>query len=168
MPGLTGRVVVAAHANDGTARFVRDDLVAATNLAAEGVSALFLWGRDAAPDFPDDGGAAAEASMPPPGGLRLSTLTIPSDANGPYHDFIANNLGAFADPQAPGFHRTPSLDIIVVLEGEIALELDAGERQTLRRGDAAILNGVRHRWSNHHSADATILALVVGAKDRRN
>ena len=167
MAGLTGRIVVAAHADDGTARFVRDDLIPPANLAAGGVNAMFLWGRDEAPNFPDDGGAPAEAPMPPPGGVRLSTLTIPTGANGPYRDFIANNLGAYADPQAPGFHRTPSVDLIVVIEGEIVLELDAGESQTLQRGDAAILNGVRHRWSNNGGADATILAVVIGAHDRR-
>ncbi|MDX2276892.1 MAG: cupin domain-containing protein [Hyphomonadaceae bacterium] len=168
MSGLTGRVVVAAHSSDGKARFVSDDHVPPTDLAAGGVTARLLWGRDEAPNFPDNGRAQAQALMPPPGGLRLSTLTIPSGANGPYHDFIAKNLGAFAEPEAPGFHRTPSLDVIVVIEGEIVLELDAGDRQTLGRGDTAILNGVRHRWSNNHRTDATLLAVVIGAQDRRS
>ena len=45
-------------------------------------------------------------------------------------------------------HRTVSLDYGVVLEGEIALELDSGERRIMRRGDVSVQRGTNHAWRN--------------------
>jgi quercetin dioxygenase-like cupin family protein len=45
-------------------------------------------------------------------------------------------------------HRTVSLDYGVVLEGEIALELDSGETRIMRRGDISIQRGTNHAWRN--------------------
>lgn len=45
-------------------------------------------------------------------------------------------------------HRTVSLDYGVVLEGEVWLELDSGERRLMRRGDISIQRGTNHAWRN--------------------
>jgi quercetin dioxygenase-like cupin family protein len=45
-------------------------------------------------------------------------------------------------------HRTVSLDYGVVLEGEVALELDSGETRVLKRGDLAVQRGTNHAWRN--------------------
>ena len=45
-------------------------------------------------------------------------------------------------------HRTVSLDYGVVLEGEVELILDSGEKRVLRRGDIAIQRGTNHAWRN--------------------
>jgi quercetin dioxygenase-like cupin family protein len=45
-------------------------------------------------------------------------------------------------------HRTVSLDYGVVLEGEIWLELDSGEKRLMRRGDISIQRGTIHAWRN--------------------
>ncbi|EON66816.1 hypothetical protein W97_06218 [Coniosporium apollinis CBS 100218] len=45
-------------------------------------------------------------------------------------------------------HRTVSLDYGVVLEGEMELILDSGERKTLKRGDVAVQRGTMHAWRN--------------------
>ena len=54
---------------------------------------------------------------------------------------------------APGglsaMHRTVSLDYGVVLEGEVYLELDSGERRLMRRGDISIQRGTNHAWRNN-------------------
>ena len=53
---------------------------------------------------------------------------------------------------APGatspMHRTVSLDYGVVLEGEVELVLDSGEKRLLQRGDVAIQRGTNHAWKN--------------------
>ncbi|ETN42318.1 uncharacterized protein HMPREF1541_01472 [Cyphellophora europaea CBS 101466] len=46
-------------------------------------------------------------------------------------------------------HRTVSLDYGVVLEGEIYLELDSGEKRLMRRGDISIQRGTNHAWRNN-------------------
>lgn len=45
-------------------------------------------------------------------------------------------------------HRTVSLDYGVVLEGEVELLLDSGEKRMLKRGDVAIQRGTMHAWRN--------------------
>lgn len=45
-------------------------------------------------------------------------------------------------------HRTVSLDYGVVLEGEIELILDSGEKRPMKRGDMSIQRGTNHTWKN--------------------
>ncbi|KAJ5095066.1 hypothetical protein N7532_007357 [Penicillium argentinense] len=45
-------------------------------------------------------------------------------------------------------HRTVSLDYGVVLEGEVELLLDSGEKRLLKRGDVAVQRGTNHAWRN--------------------
>jgi hypothetical protein len=158
------RIVVTGHDQRGSAVFDQDRVVHPVDLGRQGVRATFLWGRDDIPSFPDDGAMPAFGpGQPPPGGSRLSTLTIPAGANQAYFDFIVAALGDLADADQPGFHVTPTLDYIVVLSGVMRLELDDGQVRELSRGDIAVLNGVRHRWSNPGTEDATLLAAQIGA-----
>lgn len=48
-------------------------------------------------------------------------------------------------------HRTVSLDYGVVIEGQMELILDSGERRTMNRGDVAIQRGTMHAWRNMSS-----------------
>ncbi len=52
----------------------------------------------------------------------------------------------------PGYtspmHRTLSLDLGIVIEGEIELILDSGETRVLKRGDVAVQRGTNHAWRN--------------------
>jgi hypothetical protein len=161
------RLVVTGHSPEGRAVFVSDAAAPELDLAGGAVRMRMLWGRDDVAAFPDSGAApAATAAVPPPGGCRFATLTIAAGANEAYHGFIVAAMGDRAEPENPGFHRTPSLDFIVVLEGEITLELDSQQQRVMRRGDMAVLNGVRHRWANHGSAEATIAAVMIGAASR--
>jgi quercetin dioxygenase-like cupin family protein len=54
----------------------------------------------------------------------------------------------FSPSNNPMMHRTKSLDYGVVLEGEIELILDSGEKRTLKRGDVAVQRGTMHAWRN--------------------
>ena len=53
---------------------------------------------------------------------------------------------------APGFecmmHRTQSLDYGIVLEGQIELVLDSGDRKLMQRGDVAVQRATMHAWKN--------------------
>lgn len=53
---------------------------------------------------------------------------------------------------APGvespLHRAMSLDYGTVIEGEMEVELDSGEKRTLQRGDVLVQRGTVHRWRN--------------------
>ena len=148
------RLIVTGHTSDGTAVIVSDDTAPQLNLAGAAVRGGVLWARDNLAAFPDDG------SMP----KATSLLTITAGATDSYHTFVTQAMGDLAEREHPGFHRTPPLDFIVVLDGEFTLEVDRGVERVLRRGDCAVLNGVRHRWHNRSADDATLVAVMLGAR----
>jgi hypothetical protein len=157
------RLVVTGH-SDGRSVIVSDQLVSAIDLAGSSVQARFLWGRDDVAQFPDAGAMPPlTTAFPPPGGCRFSTLTIDAGATSEYHNFIVTAMGPMAEPSNPGFHTTPSLDFILVLDGEFTLEMDDKDERVLRKGDFAVLNGVRHRWHNRGTTSATLAAVMIGA-----
>ncbi|KAL5613274.1 hypothetical protein FOVSG1_002337 [Fusarium oxysporum f. sp. vasinfectum] len=45
-------------------------------------------------------------------------------------------------------HRTVSLDYGVVLEGEVELILDSGDKKVLKRGDVCVQRATMHAWRN--------------------
>jgi hypothetical protein len=46
----------------------------------------------------------------------------------------------------PWMHRTPTVDIIVIVSGEADLVLDSGEKARLGPGDSVIQRGTMHGW----------------------
>ncbi|KAI5821284.1 hypothetical protein BZA77DRAFT_273004 [Pyronema omphalodes] len=54
----------------------------------------------------------------------------------------------FAPGSEPIMHRTVSLDYGIVLEGEVELELDSGEKRRMGRGDVAVQRATMHAWRN--------------------
>jgi quercetin dioxygenase-like cupin family protein len=165
MNDIHGRLVVTGHAPDGTAIIVSDEAVPETSLAGNAVRARFFWARDDIANFPDDGIKPEKVGrVPGPGGCRFSTFTVAAGATDEYHAFVTQVMGDLAEPGHPGFHTTPTLDFVVVLDGELALEVDQGEERVLRKGDSAVLNGVRHRWHNRGATDATLVAVMIGAR----
>ncbi|TDP91858.1 cupin domain-containing protein [Labedaea rhizosphaerae] len=70
---------------------------------------------------------------------------------------------AAMEPGAPGMHRTDSLDYVLVVSGEVTLELDDGEQTVLAAGDVVVQNGTRHAWRNHGTEPCTIVGVAIGA-----
>lgn len=50
-------------------------------------------------------------------------------------------------------HRTVSIDYGVVLEGEVELILNSGEKRVMKRGDVSIQRGTNHAWRNVTKAE---------------
>jgi mannose-6-phosphate isomerase-like protein (cupin superfamily) len=159
-----GRLVVTGRGADGSDGICSDTIVAPIPLAGDGVLAHLVYGNDGPVSLPNDGQIPDhEGFSPPVGGCRLSFLTIAEGENDRYHSFIAEGMGEFADPSRPGFHATPTLDLIVVVSGTVRMETDRGEVQ-LRAGDTVVQNGTLHRWSNAGSGPAVLASVVMGAR----
>lgn len=142
-----------------------------------GFSAALVW--QTAPqaqvaEQPSDPTCAAASVLPAPGGTSALLVTFPPDslAGGSDFDPIAAGaelcqrlpgLGERFEAEAPGFHRTDSIDYGVVLEGEITLELDGGRTSLLRQGDIVVQMGTRHAWRNRGNTPARLLFVLVGA-----
>ena len=170
------RRVVTGHDADGKARVVDDRAVEPiTSELMPGCAAYALWGRDERPTFPDDDAPrAAKAWYPPRDGSRFMINVIaPGDlVPSPDLDQAAAlaelerrmpGAPAAMEPGAPGMHRTDSLDYVLVVAGEVTLELDDGEQTVLSAGDVVIQNGTRHAWRNHGTTPCTIVGVAIGA-----
>jgi quercetin dioxygenase-like cupin family protein len=110
-------------------------------------------------------------------GLAYATPTIPADFNAnadldAYYQLLTRHPGITVKggsvlrvvDMAPGatapLHRTVSLDYGVVLEGEVELELDSGEKRRLPRGDIFVQRGTTHLWRNPSDSQPTRMLLV--------
>ncbi|MEV0404365.1 cupin domain-containing protein [Actinoallomurus sp. NPDC050550] len=174
------RRVVTGHDTEGNARVVDDrDVEPITSELMPGYAAYRLWGRDERPTFPDDGSPRrAEAWYPPRDGSRFminmippGELVLPADLDtvAALDELERQMPGAMAamEPDAPGMHTTDSIDYVLVVSGEVTLELDDGEQTVLRAGDVVIQNGTRHAWRNHGTEPCTIVGVAVGADRTR-
>lgn len=176
MERVTIRRVVTGHDPEGKARVVDDrDVEPITSELMPGYAAYRLWGRDERPTFPDDGSPRrAEAYYPPRDGSRFMINKIPPgepvlaagfDTAAALDEMERQMPGAAAvmEPDTPGMHTTDSLDYVLVVSGEVTLELDDGEQTVLRAGDVVVQNGTRHAWRNHGAVACTIVGVAVGA-----
>lgn len=66
-----------------------------------------------------------------------------------------------------GMHTTESVDYIVVLRGNGALELDDDVRVPIGPGDCIVQNGTRHRWHNLGQEPLVAIAVMVGSRRQR-
>ena len=64
----------------------------------------------------------------------------------------------------PFMHTTPTLDYIILLRGEISLQLDEGDPIPLKPLDAVVQRGTNHSWVNTGAETALLMAVMVGGK----
>ncbi|MFO1538177.1 MAG: cupin domain-containing protein, partial [Actinomycetota bacterium] len=75
---------------------------------------------------------------PPPGGASSRIIRMP--ATGEWLRVAGD------DDATPGLHATDTLDLVVVLEGEILLGTADGSETRLRAGETVVQRGAAHRW----------------------
>ncbi|KAJ7671853.1 hypothetical protein B0H17DRAFT_1162069 [Mycena rosella] len=61
-------------------------------------------------------------------------------------------------------HRTVTLDYAIISRGTVTLELEEGERVTLKAGDTVIQRGTMHTWRNETTEWAQVYFVMLGAK----
>jgi quercetin dioxygenase-like cupin family protein len=100
-----------------------------------------------------------------PGDARTSTGFVPGEPQGIVHDpgGLAWRIFVLGPGDRP-LHRTPTLDLLQVLDGAIAVTLETGEA-TLSAGDALVLRGDVHGWRNDADTPAILMAVMFGADD---
>jgi mannose-6-phosphate isomerase-like protein (cupin superfamily) len=69
------------------------------------------------------------------------------------------------DAGQPGslMHKTPTIDYLIILEGEIDLLFDDGSEVHLKQGDCIVQCGVMHSWRNRSGRPVRMAAVAVGA-----
>jgi quercetin dioxygenase-like cupin family protein len=145
---------VVTGVEDGRSRFISDG---PADVAAHG---LFedIWAINANEKFgqaPTAYGTPFEGSA---GALVWRVVTIPSDAD--YRQLVAAlppEQQQVIDPD--GWHQTHTVDLVFVLEGDLALQLDDGE-VLLHPGDVVIQQGTKHAWHTRSQGTVKVLALM--------
>lgn len=142
-----------------------------------GFAVTRLWSTRESATIPRTVTDAALSSMslvPSPGETSCVIVEFPPDttleditdwdAAGAEYAAKLPGLAERFEADSPGMHTTPTIDYIVMLSGELWLELDAGQQRLLTEGDIVIQNGTRHAWRNRSDRPARIMSVMIGAR----
>jgi uncharacterized cupin superfamily protein len=172
------RRIVTGHDEGGNAVFVSDGEPPETHSfkSVPGQMVSQIWTTNGSVQIPltgEDPTPGHKSSVPAEAGsTRITIVSLAPESVFADPEFDAEaavaeeaeivGMGDYFDPDAPGFHRTPTIDYIIVLEGELVLELDDGDERTIRPGDTVVQNGTRHAWRNRTGAPATFAGVMIG------
>ena len=169
------RRIVTGRTSAGAA-LVSDEPVAPVTVGLmPGAEFHALWGSDSTVSLPSDGRQPqAKGWFPPIGGFRFGLVTLGPDRVGLPSDFdltagiaeVAQKLPGMVEvlePDNPGMHTTDTIDFVVVLSGEVWLELDGGHQTLVKTGDVVIQNGTRHAWRNKTDQPCVMAVSLIGS-----
>jgi hypothetical protein len=138
--------------------------------ARPGFASARMWVTDRTPARLKDvreSLTAAHTLEPPPAGSVCRIVTFPPDAAF-MHKVSKSDVEAFftatgsptastysANAPHPYMQKTRTVDLCLILEGEITLVLDKTEVH-LKAGDTVVQRGTNHAWSNRSSLPCTI------------
>jgi hypothetical protein len=121
------------------------------------LNGAFYWSTDGVPTLPRYAGdAPTNFVLPEPGMTRFGIL-----------EFAPNSAGTLGPHSAggggPEFHRTDTINYEIVISGRIDIKFSDGLGTTLRHGDAIVLGGSAHAWTNRYPEPCRIATVMVGA-----
>jgi hypothetical protein len=183
-PPLRDRVrrVVTGESADGRSSVIRDGgpprVVALDSYP--GFEMVEIWATEEVPQLPLDRSEptiAMDSFVPPAGGTRFRLTQIPPDTvlervregGGSeaefWREFVAKvpGLAESHELDRRGLRQTGTVDYVIVLEGELWLELDDGSTTRLRQGDVLVQNAPRYAWRNPGEQPCVIAEVLVGA-----
>ena len=143
---LNVRRVITGHDANGKAVVKIDEVARNVTSGRPGASAVNIWTTEG---FPANNDGADDE------GQRKVATTLP---NGTIFRIIE-----FAPGLAARNHRTDSIDYIVVISGEIEMELD-DTLVRLKAGDVMVQRGTIHNWINRGTAPCVLAVILVDAK----
>ena len=85
-----------------------------------------------------------EAAAPPAHGSRFAVI-----------DFAPKSTG--------GVHRTETIDYVIVLSGEIEMQMDDSVVK-MKAGDVMVQRGTNHGWTNTSDRPARVAFVLMDAK----
>ena len=141
------RRVITGHDANGKAIVKIDEVAKHTASGRPGATAVNVWTTEGFP-ITNDGSADD--------GLRKGVGT--TIKNGTIFRIIE-----FAPGLAARNHRTDSIDYIVIISGEIDMELD-DSRVHLKAGDVMVQRGTIHNWVNNGTAPCVLAVILIDAK----
>jgi hypothetical protein len=170
------RRVVTGHDEAGQAVVLSDGQAPRSHdfVHVPGMASTMLWatpGGSAAAE--QDPTPAVRSQVPAPDGTCFVIVTFPPDSvmSSPAFDPVAAEaehrvaspgIAERFEPGNPGMHVTPTVDYVIILDGELWLDLGDGAPVRLGAGDTVIQNATRHAWRNLSDSPATMATVQVG------
>ena len=168
---ITFRRLVTGVGPDGKSCLVDDSRIAEGTL---GNVNFWMMRRGDSPDgieiapqaipfYPRNGATVFRVFRLPPGN--------PEPSSAVWHDIAPRFFAAIGDPgcridtsRHPLMHTTPTVDYIMLLDGEVSLLLDSGDPIPLRRFDVVVQRATNHAWVNTGPGAATLMAVMIGTQ----
>jgi quercetin dioxygenase-like cupin family protein len=144
------RRVITGHDGNNVAKVILEGPATNTKRPRDGVSSTLMWCSDRMPtDIAvganvEDMGARILGTAPPANGSRFIVME-------------------FAPGIASEMHRTETIDYIVMLSGEIEMDMDDSTVK-LRAGDIMVQRGTNHAWANRGTAPARLAIVLLDAR----
>src|SRR6266540_1553544 len=145
------RRIVTGHDDANVAKVIFDG--PATNVkppSPAGHLSTLIWCTDRTPaaigvgEHIEDTGARVLGTPPPARGTRFAVI-----------DFPPGNT--------PHMHRTETIDYVLVLEGEIEMDMDDSVVK-LKAGDVMVQRGTNHAWANRGGRRARVAFVLIDAE----
>jgi quercetin dioxygenase-like cupin family protein len=144
------RRVVTGHDAAHVARVLLDAPATNAKHPQAGLVSTMMWCTEGAPaaiaigEQPEDMGARILGTAPPQNGTRFAVIDFPPGNH-------------------PHMHRTETIDYVIVMEGEIEMDMDASTVK-LKAGDILIQRGTNHGWANRSGKRARVAFVLVDAE----
>jgi hypothetical protein len=165
MQEISTRRVITGTTDSGRSTLVEDSPTQTRVVRPNGAVVQELWRQVSIPARRgDDGTRGTDLELdPPPEGLVVRTYTCPPDQEADLEAYSAaaqeiyGEGNAAASSGVPGMHRTQTIDVNMVVAGEIYAVFEEGET-LLRVGDCIVVQGTMRAWSNRTNAPATLVS----------
>lgn len=144
------RRVVTGHDEAHVAKVILDTPATNAKYPSPGTVSTLIWCTDSAPatmpvgQQAEDMGTRILGTAPPANGTRFAVI-----------DFPPGNK--------PHMHRTETIDYVIVLEGEIEMDMD-NSSVTLKQGEIMVQRGTNHAWANRSDKRARVAFVLIDAE----
>lgn len=171
------RRIVTDETKEGRSRILIDG-AAAKLIALEEAGLAEIWSADLGEgrllDATDKLAGADLQLEPDPGSVKVRWFTITVEDEAKTAEELeaaaAFSFGAVGAAHCridttrhPAMHKTNSLDVIVLVKGEVDLLLDEAEAVGLKPGDVVIQRATNHGWVNRGEETALLVAVLIHA-----
>ena len=144
------RRFVTGHDADHVAKVLMQGPATNAKYPSPGTVSTLIWSTDRTPadiavgEEIEDLGARIIGTAPPANGTRFAII-----------DFPPGNQARM--------HRTETIDYVIVLEGEIEMDMDQSTVK-LKAGDVMVQRGTNHAWANRGKTRARVAFALIDAE----
>lgn len=142
------RRVVTGHDANGKTKILIDGNADKPTSRRPGHASQLIWTTDQSPadNMGDADAGAVEIGRPPgPNGTIFRIMEIQPGGQ-------------------PEMHNTETIDYVIVIAGQIHMEMDDDEFVVMEAGDVMVQRGTNHSWYNRGDVPCRIAVVLIDAK----